>query len=227
MRSGMNGDQKTTFQIFLECFLRDECRLIGKLPNLTKQKEHRRHGSISSPRSRPIISPQKISHLRITSSEHLCKTHTRHSLLSVTVCTKKLNTATSSANMMTARQKKQQSDQIIIGTTHNKIREETLKNSWDLPKLRKEGMQIESAAKGVNELNNESPINKMGKYSYKNMKKQPQTGKTRACHYCGQDIKASVIEHSKPVEQKPANPISATPLDIMSRYVEKRKLSKN
>ena len=171
MRSGMNGDQKTTFQIFLECFLRDECRLIGKLPNLTKQKEHRRHGSISSPRSRPIISPQKISHLRITSSEHLCKPHTRYSLLSVTVCTKKLNTATSSANMMTARQKKQQSDQIIIGTTHNKIREEALKNSWDLPKLRKEGMQIESAAKGVNVLNNESPINKMGKCSYEKHEK--------------------------------------------------------
>ena len=51
--------------------------------------------------------------------------------------------------------------QIIIGTTHNKIREEALKNSWGLPKLRKEGMQIESAAKGVNKLNNESPINKM------------------------------------------------------------------
>ena len=58
-------------------------------------------------------------------------------------------------------------------------------------------MQIESAAKGVNELNNESPINKMGKYSYKNMKKQPQTGKTRACYHCGQDIKASLIEHVK------------------------------
>ena len=41
---------------------------------------------------------------------NLCKPHTRHSLLSVTVCTKKLNTATSSANMMTARQKKQQSE---------------------------------------------------------------------------------------------------------------------
>ena len=106
----MNGDQKTALQNFLECFLRDECTLISKLPNLTKQKEHRRHGSISSPRSRPIISPQKISHLRITSSEHLRKPHMRHYLLSVTVCTKKPNTATSSANMMTARQKKQQSD---------------------------------------------------------------------------------------------------------------------
>ena len=31
-------------------------------------------------------------------------------------------------------------DQIIIGTTHDKIREEALKNSWDLQKLRREGM---------------------------------------------------------------------------------------
>ncbi len=33
-------------------------------------------------------------------------------------------------------------DQIIIGTTHDKIREEALKNSWDLQQLRKEGMRI-------------------------------------------------------------------------------------
>ena len=84
----------------------------------------------------------------------------------------------------------------------NRVYKEALKNSWDLPKLRKEGMQIESVAKGVNELNNESPINKMGKYSYKNMKKQPQTGKTRACYYCGQDIKTSIIEHVKTCRAK-------------------------
>ena len=93
-------------------------------------------------------------------------------------------------------------DQIIIGTANNKIKEGALKNSWNLPKLRKEGMQIKSAAKGVNELNNEIPINKMGKYSYKNIKKQPQTGKTRAGYYCGQDIKASIMEHVKTCRAK-------------------------
>ena len=85
-------------------------------------------------------------------------------------------------------------DQIIIGTTHDKIREEALKNSRDLQKLRREGMQIESATKGVDELSGENPINKMGKYSYRNMNKKPQ-GKPKACYYCGQEIKASVIEH--------------------------------
>ena len=88
-------------------------------------------------------------------------------------------------------------DQIIIGTTHDKIREEALKNSWDLQQLRKEGMRIESATKGLEELNNENPVNKMGKYSFKNMKKKPEAGKPRSCYYCGQDIKTSVIAHLK------------------------------
>ncbi|CAB4023368.1 Hypothetical predicted protein [Paramuricea clavata] len=86
---------------------------------------------------------------------------------------------------------------IIIGTTHDRIREEALKNSWDLQQLRKEGMRIESATKGLEELNNENPVNKMGKYSFKNMKKKPEAGKPRSYYYCGQDIKTSVIAHLK------------------------------
>lgn len=92
-------------------------------------------------------------------------------------------------------------DQIIIGTTHDKIREEALKNSWDLQKLRMQGMQIESATKGLQELNNENPVNKMGKYSYKNTKK-PEYGKPRSCYYCGQDIKTSVMAHIKNCKAK-------------------------
>ncbi len=42
----------------------------------------------------------------------------------------------------------------------------------------------------------------MGKYSYKNLKKKQQTGKPRACYYCGQDIKASIIEHVKTCRAK-------------------------
>ena len=33
-------------------------------------------------------------------------------------------------------------------------------------------MRIESATKGMEELNNESPVNKMGKYSFRNTKKR-------------------------------------------------------
>lgn len=90
-------------------------------------------------------------------------------------------------------------DQIIIGTINDKIREEALKNAWGLEELRREGMHIESAAKGVEELSGENMVNKMGKYSYKNMNKKPRTvtGKPRACYYCGQEIKGSIIEHLK------------------------------
>ncbi len=88
-------------------------------------------------------------------------------------------------------------DQIIIGTTHDKIREEALKNSWDLQQLRKEGMRIESATKGMEELNNESTVNKMGKYSFRNTKKRHDIGKPRSCYYCGQAIKTSVVAHLK------------------------------
>ena len=60
-------------------------------------------------------------------------------------------------------------DQIIIGTTNEEIREESLKNSWDLNSLRKEGMRLESAAKGASEISGEGKINRVyGKYSRKN-----------------------------------------------------------
>lgn len=62
-------------------------------------------------------------------------------------------------------------DQIIIGTREQSIREEALKKSWDLKTLRKEGMQMESAARGGAEMSCEA-VNKLGKYSYSNIKKK-------------------------------------------------------
>ena len=61
-------------------------------------------------------------------------------------------------------------DQIVIGITSDGIREEALKNSWDLAILRKEGMRLESAAKGAAEITGEHKVNRIGKYSYKNSK---------------------------------------------------------
>ena len=54
--------------------------------------------------------------------------------------------------------------QIIIGTTNNMIREEALLKSWDLQKLRTEGMKIEGASKGRAEIAGDS-LYKLGKYS--------------------------------------------------------------
>ena len=42
--------------------------------------------------------------------------------------------------------------QIVIGLASDQICEEDLKNSWTLDILRKEGMHMESAAKGASEI---------------------------------------------------------------------------
>ena len=53
-------------------------------------------------------------------------------------------------------------DQIVIGTTNNKIREEALLKSWDLATLRTEGMKLESAIRGEAEISGDGePIRKV------------------------------------------------------------------
>ena len=88
-------------------------------------------------------------------------------------------------------------DQIIIGTTNSKIREEALKNSWDYTTLRKEGMHIESAYKSAEALTSDS-INRIGKYSqkYKNRQKQEKY-KTKNCYFCGSEITSAIRDHVK------------------------------
>ena len=92
-------------------------------------------------------------------------------------------------------------DQILIGTSHEKIREEALKGSWDLAKLRKEGMHIESATKGAAELAGESELNKIGKYSRKNQNMQKlKQGKIKndkeiKCYFCGYYVNTPIKEH--------------------------------
>ena len=65
-------------------------------------------------------------------------------------------------------------DQVVIGTTSAKIREEALLHSWELSDLRHEGMKIESAMRGESEIaaayNIPTSVNKIGKYSYKSLK---------------------------------------------------------
>ena len=56
-------------------------------------------------------------------------------------------------------------DQIIIGLKSNDIRQEALKKSWDLDTLQREGIKMESAARGGAEINGED-IYKMGAYSF-------------------------------------------------------------
>ena len=82
-------------------------------------------------------------------------------------------------------------DQVVIGLKSDKIREEALKNSWELADLRKNGMRLESATKGAAEISGDSTtVNKLGKYSFKNIKEQKKNKDQRrqqnlSCFYCG------------------------------------------
>ena len=83
-------------------------------------------------------------------------------------------------------------DQIVIGTHHDKIRERALLKGWSLEDLRKEGMKMESAARGEEQLS-QSGVNKLGKYSYKNIPKHKGNTKSsdggneskKKCYRCG------------------------------------------
>ena len=84
--------------------------------------------------------------------------------------------------------------QIVIGTKCHNIREESLLKSWDLQQLRTEGMRMESALRGGTEIRGDN-VNRLGKYSFKNMKQQlSSTGKSNipkqrmpvSCFYCGE-----------------------------------------
>ena len=85
-------------------------------------------------------------------------------------------------------------DQIIIGTSSDKIREEVLKQSWKLEHLKREDMKVQSALHGVAELFVEAQLNKLGQYSkwYVNQK---NTSKSKACYFCGFMVNSSITEH--------------------------------
>ena len=63
-------------------------------------------------------------------------------------------------------------DQIIIGIVSDEIRQEALKNSWDLVTLRQNGMRLESASKSAAEISGDASIQKLGKYSYKSVRQK-------------------------------------------------------
>ena len=96
-------------------------------------------------------------------------------------------------------------DQILIGTTNEKIREDALKDSWDLTKLRKYGMQFEIALRGAAELSNEnSSVNKLGKYSKteQTVGKSADHRKPINCYRCECLIQKSISEHVKQCKAK-------------------------
>ena len=94
-------------------------------------------------------------------------------------------------------------DQIVIGISCDDIREEALKSSWDLVNLRKEGMRLESAAKGASEISGDPRVNRVGKYSFKNTKKKDSTKPEKkeriaGCFFCGiTGPRQDILAHAK------------------------------
>ena len=89
-------------------------------------------------------------------------------------------------------------DQIIIGISNEKIREEALQKSWDLASLRTNGMKLDSAMRSASEIGGEgNEVNKLGKYSYKNMKDKQGSAaqKPVTCWFCGQEVSTGIKNH--------------------------------
>ena len=82
-------------------------------------------------------------------------------------------------------------DQIVIGTSDNNISESALKKSWNLETLCKEGMKMESAARGGAELAGET-LNRLGSYSYRNIQNTKTHTPKRSCYNCGTTINGSL-----------------------------------
>ena len=97
-------------------------------------------------------------------------------------------------------------DQIVIGTINDEIREEALKKSWPLDSLRSEGMRMESASKSASAIAGDASLNRMGKYSFKNMKKKDEGGSKKVnCFFCGTEVEAkNIAAHSRKCPAKSA-----------------------
>ena len=79
-------------------------------------------------------------------------------------------------------------DQIVIGMISDEVRQEALKNSWSLSELRTNGMRMESAYKGASEIAGENQVNKMGRYSFRNMPRKRENNQTTQCFSCGYNV---------------------------------------
>ena len=107
-------------------------------------------------------------------------------------------------------------DQIVCGTSNEKIREEALMKRWDLVNLRKEGMRMESELQqqqqrqAAVELSDDSPetpnpitcfncenINRQEPYSHKNenTRNTPTTLKPLTCFNCGTTVTTPIRYH--------------------------------
>ena len=111
-----------------------------------------------------------------------------------------------------------------IGTSSNKICEEALKMSWDLPALRREGMRVESAYRGGAEIIGES-VNKLGKYAKLSTKKKTEKDgefqqKPINCFNCGNSVIGPIMKHKEDALQETLNATSVIKWDISQKFAK-------
>ena len=87
--------------------------------------------------------------------------------------------------------------QIIIRTTDDKIREEALKNSWDIKRVKGEEIHTQSVVHGMFELSGESDINKVRRYPMRSSSKLKKNQKK-----CYSYVR--IIDHIKTCKTKKA-----------------------
>ena len=121
----------------------------------------------------------------------------------------------------------------MIGLRDNAIRQEALKKSWDLKKLRHERMKMESAARGSSEIAGGNNVYKVGKYSMKYSMKQ-KTGRNNSkhidnqkitCYNCGNTVEGSVVKLVK--EKFPATSTKCYKCEKTGHFARQCKNSEN
>ncbi len=89
-------------------------------------------------------------------------------------------------------------DQVVYRTMVDKIREEAILKSWDLPTLRREGTRMETATKSGATISGES-VNRLGRFSHKTIRGNNGTERPRksslTCFNCGQNVTTPIQKH--------------------------------
>ena len=102
-------------------------------------------------------------------------------------------------------------DQIVVGTSNDKIREKALFEGWNLASLRENGMRIESAVYGKETIS-KTTIDRVGAYSYRNISKPPidkqsnqpasHNDSPRKCYRCGDKFNTGHMKKCRAVKAK-------------------------
>ena len=88
-------------------------------------------------------------------------------------------------------------------------------------------MRLESASKSVAEISGDTAVQKLGKYSYRNIRQKTDPSKQKSsgtdCYFCGMHVTSSISKH---VQQCPAKKVkcrNCNKTGHLRKYVEIKK----